>query len=310
MAGPYDDRYKSRFEMWDDQAWVRSKPHRVEPFDPNLQYFSPELSTLLTHPEVAAAPPGIIKEILVYNLYTYLEFTVRLETGPVNEVCVMLRSPQFLPWLPSKMKDDALRIYTDEAGHAEMSHSLIAAVVKETRVAPVPQDPQFLGQLRQLYHDNLPAFQPFIKLFFVVVSETLITGTLTRLPQDRKVQTAVRDLARDHASDEGRHHAYFKQLFEYVWPKLPVPLRKKFGPMLPAVIHAFLAPDELGLRTILERFPSHFPDPYRIVSEIMHMDSTYSAILSGAQPTIRILRQVGLLEDEETREALARYRLV
>jgi hypothetical protein len=208
------------------------------------------------------------------------------------------------------MKDDALRIYTDEAGHAEMSHSLMAAVMDATGTRPIEQDPQFLGQLRRLYTDNIGDLQPFIKLFFVVVSETLITGTLTRLPQDETVQLAVRELARDHAADEGRHHAYFKQLFEYVWPRMPAPLRRKFGMMLPAIMHAFLSPDEAALRQILEQFPRTFPTPSHVIDEIKSMESTRKGIALGAQPTIRILRQNGVLNDSSVLSALNEYQLI
>jgi hypothetical protein len=288
--------YQSGFDDWDRRAWVRAKPHRDAPFVPELLYFSPELSVLLRHEEVQAAPEAVRRTLLVHCLYDYLEFTVRLEVGPVNEVCLLLRSPTFLPWLPAGMKDDALRIYTEEAGHAEMSHALMSAVRATTGVAPIAGEPRFLRELDRLYAAESPAFRPLVKLFFVVVSETLITGTLTRLPHDRRVQHAVRDLARDHAADEGRHHAYFRQLFEYLWPRLPLPLRRKVGVLLPEMILAFLAPDVPSLADRLAATAA-FDDPHRIAVEAVACARTREEIALGARPTLRMLASERVFDD-------------
>jgi hypothetical protein len=302
--------YASRFANWDQQAWVRSKPHRVVPFEAHLKFFSPDLSLLLRHTDVSSSPAWVIDEILIHNLYTYLEFTVRLEMGPVNEVCVLLRTPNFLPWLPPAMKDDALRIYTDEAGHAEMSHALINAVQDATKVVPIHQEPQFLRLLSRLYNEELGLYQPFIKLFFVIVSETLITGTLTRLPKDELVQPAVRELAADHASDEGRHHAYFKQLFDYLWRRMPEPLQTKLGMLLPRIILAFLSPDEAALTKILASYPAIFQDPRRIVTDLAGDPTTRQGILDAAAPTLRMLSQNGVFGNQAIQATFEQHSLL
>src|SRR6266852_3759766 len=100
-----------------------------------------------------------------------------------------------------------MKIYVDEGGHAEMSHTLIVAVEESTGLKKIKkQRPAFLDILDALVEREEPEFHALIKLFFVIISETLITGTLIKLPKDDTVQAAVRGVARDHASDEGRHH--------------------------------------------------------------------------------------------------------
>jgi para-aminobenzoate N-oxygenase AurF len=297
--------YRSRFTEWDRRSWVRAKPRRDSPFTTGGHYFSPELCPLSGCPRVRAAPAGVRAAILVHSLYLHLEFTVRLEMGPVNEICALLRSPDFLPWLPAAMKDDVLRIYTDEAGHAEMSNTLKSAVMAETGVAPIDHRPRFLTELAALYSAELPAYRPLVKLFFAIVSETLITGTLTRLPKDPSVQPAVRELARDHAADEGRHHAYFRQLFELLWPRMPLPLRRKIGELLPRVIHAFLWPDEPALTGVLRSMPDEFDDPAGIVAEMSASARTHDAVLRNAKPTLRMLRDNGVFADPLVSRAFA-----
>ena len=289
--------YRSRFTEWDRRSWVRSKPHRDSPFVTGGHYFSADLCPLSACPRVRAAPDGVRAAILVHSLYLHLEFTVRLEMGPVNEICALLRSPGFLPWLPAGMKDDVLRIYTDEAGHAEMSHTLKSAVMAETGVVPIDHQPRFLTELAALYSAELPAYRPLVKLFFVIVSETLITGTLTRLPKDPSVQPAVRELARDHAADEGSHHAFFRRLFELLWPRMPQPLRRKIGGLLPRVIHAFLWPDEPALISVLRSMPGSFDDPVGIVAEMSASARTRDCVLRNATPTLRMLRDNGVIAD-------------
>jgi hypothetical protein len=289
--------YKSRFKNWDKQAWVRAKPHQLEPFSPDLEYFSEKVAILFQHKEVSNADAVTKRELLILHLFNYLEFTVWLEMGPVNEVCDMLRRNSFLPWLPTQMKDDAFKIYVDEGGHAEMSHSLTKAVEETTNIKAVKIEPVFLSILDNMVKNEEPEFVSMIKLFFVIISETLITGTLVDLPKDVTVQKAVQDLAADHASDEGRHHAYFRQVFEYVWPRMPRELKLKIGVLLPDMILAFLAPDKRALVKILEVFPDKFATPGRIVDEITESSQTKQGILESALPTLTIFKHNNLFDE-------------
>src|SRR6266852_1208017 len=85
------DLYHSRFQQWDRESWVRAGQRQDTPFDPKLDFFSESLSALFSHLDVKSISAPIRRDLLVLWLYNYLEFTVWLETGPVNEVCEMLR---------------------------------------------------------------------------------------------------------------------------------------------------------------------------------------------------------------------------
>lgn len=298
--------YRSRFTHWDTQAWVRSKPRRGTEFGADRHYFSPDLCPPLAHPAVHAQPAEVLERLLVHHLYLYLEFTVRLETGPVNDACLLLREPTFLPWLPAGMRDDALRIYTDEAGHAEMSHTLMAAVRARTGVDPVPHEPRFLRELDRVYTST--DLDPLLlRLFFVVVSETLITASLSRLPRDERVQVPVRELAADHAADEGRHYAYFRQLFEYLWPRLPAAERREIGTLLPRMMLAYLEPDEHAVAAVLA--DCGIDEPARVAREVVEGPETLADIRQGAQPTVRMFAQNGVFDDPVIAAAFAEHRV-
>jgi P-aminobenzoate N-oxygenase AurF len=305
-----DLQYRSGFRQWDENAWVRCKPHRTPPFSPGLHFFPPELCPLLSHSVVQRAPAALREKILLHSLYLHLHFTVQLELGPVNEVCKLLHSAEFLPVLPGQMRDDALRIYVDEAGHAEMSHALMSSARTATGIEPVPHEPRFLRELARLSGRDPGLDQRLVLLFFVIVSETLITGTLSRLPRDTEVQLAVRQVARDHAADEVRHHAYFRQLFEYLWPRLPGDLRARIGPLLPQIIVAFLAPDDAALTAILASFGDSFDRPERIVAEVVADGATMRRVRQDARQTMRMLGGAGVLRDAATLAAFQQAGLV
>jgi len=165
----------------------------------------------------------------------------------------------------------------------------------ETGIVPIDHEPAFLRDLRGLYADEPPVYRPLLKMFFTIVSETLITGSLTKLPKDLSVQQAVRDVAQDHATDEGLHHAYFRRLFDMLWPRLPAPLRRKVGMLLPAITRAFLWPDEAALRAVLHDV--RFPDSDRVVAETVALPEVRAGVAENAAPTMRMLRRAGVFED-------------
>lgn len=304
------DSYESQFEKWDELACIRKQARKATPFDRNLYFYSEGLATLFAHPKVANSPEHIRRKLLVLHLYNYLEFTVRLELGPVNEVSKLLCLEEFLPWLPSQMRDDAFKIYVDEGAHAEMCHRLRMAVQESTKVERLRLTPAFLTTLDDLVSSEEPEYRPLIKLFFVIISETLITGSLVKLPKDESVQRAVRDLANDHATDEGRHHAYFRKVFEYVWPRLSREVRRRIGVLLPEMILAFLQPDKSALTRMLETLPEEFPRPAQIVDEVVAYKSTHDGIVASASPTLKMLRENHVFDDPAIIDAFTRLRLL
>src|ERR1051325_9124719 len=79
--------YQSHFQRWDETSYIRKKPRRATPFAPDLYFFSESLATLFSHPKVRGVDEEVRRKLLVLHLYNYLEFTVWLELGPVNEIC-------------------------------------------------------------------------------------------------------------------------------------------------------------------------------------------------------------------------------
>lgn len=302
--------YESHFQKWDSASWVRTKAYDLAPFESDLYFYSESLAALFSHVAVRQASDEVRRKLLVLHLYNYLEFTIRLEMGPVNDVCHLMSRREFLPWLPPQMKDDAHKIYVDEGWHAETARALMSAVERETKVESLKLSPMFLETLDNLISREEPEFHSLIKLFFVIISETLITGTLKDLPKDETVQQAVRDLASRHATDEGRHHVYFREVFEFVWPRLPRALRQKVGLLLPDMILAFLRPDSRALTRMLEQFPHEFHFPGQIVEQVIVSKAVRDGISDSAAPTLRLLRDNRVFDNPAIAESFRSAGLV
>ena len=296
-------KYISNFKKWDTSSWVRSKPHQFEyQFEDDKYFFCPDLCPLFLSPTVREMPEKVQYNLLTQYFYAYVNFTVWLELGPVNESCDLLRRDDFFDWMSDQMKADALKIYVDEAGHAEMAHSLLRHVEEFTGVKNLKIRPQFLYDLNNFLTYN-PHLDPnIIKIFFTFVSETLITGTLIKLPNAENVQDAVRYFAKDHAEDEGKHHSYFRQLFLMLWENLMENDRVEYGVLLPHMILSFLSLDFSLTYQILK---IHVPNSYDIRSiyqEICAAYLTSSKFQEGARGTMSILKMANIWKYEKVKK--------
>ncbi|KQY55346.1 hypothetical protein ASD11_17540 [Aeromicrobium sp. Root495] len=298
--------YQSRFEHWEDRASVRRKPlRRMRPDASPYLYFPPELMPVADHPLVLSVGPQAREQLLLQRLYDYLDFTTELESLAVIPIGQKLSRGRAGFSLPPAMRADAFAIVTDEAWHAQFSYDFVQHLEAETGVqrAHTTPAPTFALQLDRV-RDRLPdRVQGVEGVLFAIVSETLISGILAGLPNDRRLPPAVRELVRDHAEDEGRHHAYFRQLLRYLWPALSIEDRAAVGPWLPEIIRIFLSPDfdqithhvaSLGL----------MPDAVaQVMAESLPADKVRTDIRTGSRSTVRYFAEAGVLDDPATHAA-------
>ncbi|HEX2417102.1 MAG TPA: diiron oxygenase, partial [Micromonosporaceae bacterium] len=140
-------------------------------------------------------------------------------------------------------------------------------------------------------------------LLFSVVSETLISSILADVPRDRRLPQTVREVIRDHAEDEGRHHAYFRTVLHHFWPALDASDRRAIGPYLPEIILAFLEPDYQTVAGSLARIGHTAADVEQILAESWPTDRVRRDSAEAARYVIRYLEEVGALDDPRTKDA-------
>jgi para-aminobenzoate N-oxygenase AurF len=297
--------YDSRFGNWDIRASVRRRPRRLLGRPPSsVLYFPPALVPVAGHPLVAGLGQAAVRRLLVQRLYQYLHFTTELEELAVMPVVAKISRGRVGLELPVAMREDAFKIATDEAWHAQFSYDLMRQVVDETGVVcRLPELPQFVERLDAIRNRLDPDVRGTESLLFAIVSETLISSILADIPRDDRLPTAVRQLVGDHAEDEGRHHAYFRTFLNYFWHALDDSQRRALGPWIPATILSFLEPDYRAIGYALRETGLAQSDVEHVVAESFPRQRVARDAVRAARWTVRYLAEAGVLDDERTRDA-------
>lgn len=306
--------YRTPLGDWYRKASVRAKPQRlVDNIESQGKLFFPEkLLPVCSHSLFRdQGGEGAVRDVLARRLYVYLDFTTILEQLVINPVVLGIAHQEFGLKFPADMLFDANKIYCDEAYHGLFSVDLKRQVEIVSGVPAGPVGiPQFLRRLRQ--HQALlpPELRSLAELVFSVVSETLITSTLTEIPRDESVSSAVREVVGDHAIDERRHHAYFTRVLEVMWPQLSSRERRVLAPLFAEFIVAFLEPDRDAMRRIVWECMEDDSHVEQIVEESFPRDVVERDVREGARATLRLLQRVGVLEDPATLAAFEDRRLI
>ncbi|MGC5329153.1 diiron oxygenase [Micromonospora sp. DT62] len=302
-----DFRYRSRFGRWDERASVRVKPWpRTEQAPDDSVYFPPEHVPVLDHPLVAAKGPQVAQELLVRRLHEYLHFTVELEQLAVIPVASSISRGRSGLVLPAEMRADAYKIVTDEAWHAQFSYTLQEEIAARTGVPPDDRaTPAFVERLDRVRSRLDPGLRGAEALMFAVVSETLISAILSIIPNDRRVAPVVRQIVRDHAEDEGRHHSYFRDVLTVFWRSLSASEHVRIGRLLPEIIHAFLAPDHRATVDALLAVGLSPTEVEQVVVESYPTAAVAEDVGRAAATTVRYLAELDAFAHVEIADAFA-----
>ena len=301
--------YRSPFGSWDERAGVRSRPaRRLDPVSGGEIFFPPEYAPWVDHPLVLARGPQARFQLLVHALHQYLHFTTVLEQVAILPVTLRIsRGPAVSGLdLPVAMRADAFRITTDEAWHAQFCYEFMHQVGQRTGAAPVAiVDPAFAVQLDRARESFGPAHHALADLAFACVSETLISGFLASVPRDRRLPAPVRQVIADHASDEGRHHAYFRGFLKQLWPALSLREKALVGCHAPGFVHLFLAPDPAAAAAALRQLDFGAADRATILGDVTDRwaATARDASAMAAAGTVRAFAEVGAFDLPAVRDA-------
>lgn len=301
--------YQSPFTRWNESSWIRSKPLREDKIF-GLP-FSPDLVPLAAHHAIFE-DSNCWMTILAYRLLAHLQFTTLLELNHVNPICSALAQGQALIALTTEQRNDALRIYCDESGHA-LFVELFSTQVEETfgLKRSVLGRPQFDQTLRKIITENRSRLSPnLIKLFFVTISETLITKVLNNVPHDTQVASIVRSVIGDHAADEALHSVYFRKLFPVLWNNLSNYEKEEIGQLLPQLVWAFLGPDLQVEYRILKQLGFNAKDAEGILEEVYVPGQVAQLVRQAANPTLKMFEAAGVFSIPAVKQVFANYELI
>jgi hypothetical protein len=291
---------------WHNQASVRRRERRAcrDEEAQGKVYFSPNLVALVRHPLIVRLGPAVRREILIQHLYNYFDFTSCFEIEIVNWGVqrIFLEKTGFE--LPEAMLLDAYKIYCDEAYHSLFCADLKNQIQAVTGIVPIPLNfKAFLFKLEKI-QDSVPAdLKPTTRLFIVILFETLISLILHQIPRDENVISAVRESVSDHAEDEARHHAYFSNFLDIIWPQITKQQQSIIGPLLPHFIIKSLEPNYDAIKQRLAKFDLTRDEIEQIVAESYPYSEVIAGLRKTARVTLSILERNGIYDDPKTLEA-------
>jgi P-aminobenzoate N-oxygenase AurF len=305
--------YSSRLSNWDSVAGVRATPRRRLEDEEAMGkvYFSTALVPIIRHPLIAKLGPDAQRTILIYHLYSYLDFTSSFEMEVVNRGAQRIASGKAGIDLPGPMLFDAYKVYCDEGYHSLFSIDLKLQIEAATGIKALPYTfGEFLRRLNKAREAVPSNLRQLSGLLIVIVFETLISSTLNKIPKDEHVITAVRQMVADHADDEARHHFFFSSLLDILWPQLSKRQKSILGPILPHFIIKSLEPDYVTIRRRLALYDLR-PDE---IDQVMEESYPWPEVLAGlrktAGATLRLFERNGLFDDHQTLEEFQRSGLI
>ena len=177
-----------------------------------------------------------------------------------------------------------------------MGNQVVARVKKTTGVEPAALPFDAFPAYSRLIQAQPYRHRPLANLFGVIVTETLISSTLSRIPHDKTVHPLVRWYTAEHAVDEGRHHAYFAQVLHHTWPKLTKSQQLAMGRLVPKLIKTFLSPDLASISADLRSVGCGVPEIDQIIGECVTTVAAVDGIRQAANQSSNHFRRAGALE--------------
>jgi len=290
---------------WYEQSTVRRAPRRILNEDDLKGHLYPmALAPVTQHPLVTKLDGEQVDKILTNHLYRYLDFTVKLEVSVVNDVVrdIALDAAPFKP--EKSMMVDALKIYTDEGYHALFSLDLANQIEDLTEQEPIlPRAPRFMTVMNELLDQADDAVERSLySLWFVIVSEMLITGSLKGHGADDQMPGAVRDTLKDHMRDEARHHAFFSGLLLTIWPKMTHKQRVECLSRISDFILAFVHPDTDAIETELTVIGMSPDDAKQAVAETYTRETVASYARDSARALLSLVANFEEFHDPKVQD--------
>ncbi|MEU3725134.1 diiron oxygenase [Streptomyces sp. NPDC031705] len=299
-------------DRWYETAGVRGGVRRIfhAEAEQGRVFFPDALVPHLSHPEVKALAPERVREVSVRHLYQFLHSTTHLETRVVNGAAEPVANGNAGLHFPTALRMDAFKVYCDEGYHALYSLDLADQVAAVTGIAVPDVDyGGFVTALQDTGRRLLPEDPVLAGQLQAVVFETLITAVLNEVPQDPTVVSTVRELMRDHAKDEGRHHRFFSAFFLELWARLDGRRRVLAARALPAMIRAALDWDLEPVRVSLRLAGLDEDRVEAVLADSYGGSAGVDRIQTISRSTLRLCAQAGAFDLPGVADAFAAHGL-
>lgn len=291
---------------WHERAGVRNDPRRLlrEEALHGGELWPAALAPHVDHPLVRERGRELRGRLLAQQLCQYLEFTAHYETRVINPATELIANARLGVPIPRALRMEGYKIYCDEAFHALTSVDTVDQVISATGYDDLDYD--FDTTLRHLHAAKAQApanLSRVVTLLVAVVFETLVTASLSQIPRDRRVVTFVREVVRDHAQDESRHHVFFSRFFGFLWGQVTPAERRALGPLLPEFVIRPLMPRLEAPRRTLHDAGFSAGQVEEVFADAYAEGPTAYQLRKTARATLKLFGRHDLYDDPGTREA-------
>ncbi|MFF2079060.1 diiron oxygenase [Kitasatospora sp. NPDC058162] len=300
------------FNTWYEKAGVRRDARRLITPDDDItkEFFPVHLVPHLSHPRILQAEEPVRRYLAAQHLFQWLKFTSHFEVAVVNRATQRIAEGRAGLQATDDVRMDAFKIYVDEGYHSLYSLDVCKQIENRAGITALPYDfKPYLEQLDSVGTD-FPQHRLLVQLLQVVVFETLITSILSDIPSDENVITVVRDTVRDHAIDEGRHHAFFASLFQELWTQLGSAERDLVASFLPNLIVRSLEPATRPARRALEQSGFSAETVRAVIEESYNRDAVLAGVRTASAKTVQLFEQCGVMDKPGAREGFIKAGLL
>jgi hypothetical protein len=298
----------SPFERWNEVAAVRVKVDRYDCTGlthaecGSKQWFVPGALALLEHPALKELGADACRRMQAHYLVFFLGYTTLLEHRVVNRSAEVVAQDALPLSFTHGIREDALRLYTDEGYHALISATLARQVAELLELGPVPRANRRVDRIEQWVKDLPAGLQPLGSFLAGFVSETVITKEFMAFSNAAMV-TPVYHVLRDHLEDEWLHARYFSNVFSYVWSRLDHAHRDIVGQLLPEIIEQYFVLDERWIEASMVEVGVRPTTAREIALERCTPEAVRERARKGATATLHALRRSGFFDDRSRVES-------
>lgn len=295
------------FTSWYDKAGVRSDPRRFAVAEEEIhkRFFPERLIPHLGHHLVASQDQRLRNYLAAQHLYQWLSQTMNFEISVVNRATERIANGKTDLDISGETRLTAYKIMVDECYHSLYSADVLEQLQRSSGIDALPYDfAPFLNGLDAIAED-VAEHRELIQLLQVIVFETLITSILYEIPGDESVITVVRDIVRDHAVDEGRHHAFFASFFTFLWGQLEAGTRHRIALHLPQIIVRSLEPATESAHQALRVAGFTETTAREIIFDSYQREAVLADIRKSSAKTVRLFQDHGVLAMPGVRERFA-----
>ena len=266
----------------------------------DMNYFSPHLVRVNSHPMVSNKGTTITKALQLRNLYRYLAATEAIEIEMVNPALQFVMASEVAP----KFVLDAYKVYTDEGFHALMCMDLRKNISNNEMPYLLRYRSAALEQTLSLTKTSNEKDAQLILLAITCVNETMIASSLSQAT-DNTVYPALRELVMAHAKDESSHNIYFSDLMVDLFPRLTTREQRLLIDLMPDIFNSLHLSDITGVVTDLRAEGFNDSEIQTIVGETFTNEVDHEGVRRVCRSSLRMLNRCGLLDSPKAKQAFA-----